>query len=95
MTAIICKNMGGLNLLDLYQVLVLLVTCSNRLGKVAGLLGRVENLIVEDREVESQTKPYGVRGLHVFLADLKCILVSLLRVVNCGWIMRQHHRLKK
>lgn len=57
---------------------------SNRLGEVAGLLGRVQNLIIEDGKVESQTKPDGVRGLHVFLADLKRVLVGLLRVVHCS-----------
>lgn len=56
----------------------------NRLGKVAGLLGRVQDLVVEDREVESQTKPDGVCGLHVFLADLKRILVGVLRVTDCS-----------
>ena len=79
----------------LLSVSTLLAMFSNRLGKVAGLLGRVEDLIVEDREVKSQTKPYGVRGLHFFLADLKCILVGFLRVVNCGCMKREQQRLIK
>lgn len=61
---------------------------SNRLGKVAGLLGRVQDLIVEDGEVESQTKSDGVRGLHVFLADLKRILVGTLRVTDRSCMKR-------
>lgn len=59
---------------------------SNRLGKVAGLLGRVQDLIVEDGEVESQAEPDWVCGLHVLLADLKCILVGLLRVFNRSYM---------
>lgn len=43
----------------------------HRLGQFAGLLGRVQDLIEEDREVEGQAQTDGVSGLHVALADVK------------------------
>lgn len=53
------------------------------LGQGAGLLRGVEDFIVEDREVECQAQPDGVRGLHVLLADVESVLVGLLRVLHC------------
>lgn len=50
----------------------------------AGLFRRVEDLVVEDREVESQAQADGVRGLHLLLADIESLLVRLLRVVHRG-----------
>ena len=35
------------------------------LGELASLLGRVEDLVVEDREVERQTEANWMRGLHL------------------------------
>lgn len=68
------------------------VTCCSRLraqrggthllGQSAGLLGRVEDFVVEDGEVEGQAEPDGVRRLHVLLADVEGLLVGLLRVVH-------------
>ena len=52
------------------------------LGKLAGLVGGVEDLVVEDGEVERQSQPDGVSWLHLPFADLKGVLVGLLRVVN-------------
>lgn len=52
------------------------------LGQRARLLWRVEDFIVEDREVESQAQPNGVCRLHVLLADVEGILVGLLRVLH-------------
>ena len=52
------------------------------LGKLAGLVGGVEDLVVEDGEVEGETQSDGVGGLHLPFADLKGVLVGLLRVVN-------------
>ena len=52
------------------------------LGQLAGLVGGVEDLVVEDGEVEGEPKPDGVGGLHLAFADLKRVLVRLLRVVN-------------
>ena len=48
------------------------------LGQLAGLVGGVEDLVVEDREVESQTESDRVSRLHLALADLKSVLVRLL-----------------
>ena len=48
------------------------------LGKLARLVGGVEDLVVEDREVESQTESDRVSRLHLALADLKSVLVRLL-----------------
>ena len=50
------------------------------LGELASLLGRVEDLIVEDGEVERQTEADGMRGLHLGLSNLEGLLVSLLRI---------------
>ena len=44
------------------------------LGQLAGLVGAVEDLVVEDREVEGEAEPDGVGGLHLGLADLKGVL---------------------
>lgn len=49
-------------------------------GQSAGLLGGVEDLIEEDREVESQPETDGVCGLHLLLTGVKSILVGVLRV---------------
>lgn len=35
-----------------------------RFGQLAGLLRRIENFVVEDRKVESQSQANGVGGLH-------------------------------
>ena len=48
------------------------------LGKLARLVGGVEDLVVEDREVESQTESDRVSRLHLALADLESVLVRLL-----------------
>ena len=52
------------------------------LCQLAGLVGGVEDLVVEDGEVEGETQPDGVGWLHLTFADLKRVLVGLLRVVN-------------
>lgn len=52
------------------------------LGQRAGLLGRVEDFVVEDGEVEGQAQPDGVCWLHVLLADVEGLLVGLLRVLH-------------
>ena len=51
-------------------------------GQWAGLLRRVEDLVVEHGEVEGQAQADGVCGIHLLLADVKRLLVSLLRVVD-------------
>ncbi len=40
------------------------------LGQVAGAVGRVEDLVVEDREVEGQTQADGVGGGQLGLGDI-------------------------
>ncbi len=56
--------------------------CTHQLGQSAGLLGRVEDFVVEDGEVEGQAQPDGVCWLHVLLADVEGLLVGLLRVLH-------------
>ena len=51
---------------------------------MASLLGRVEDLVIEDGEVERQTQADGMRGLHLGLSDLEGFLVGLLRIVQYG-----------
>ena len=52
------------------------------LGQLTGLLGRVEDLVVEDGEVERESEPDGVGRLHLALGDLERLLVRLLRVLQ-------------
>jgi hypothetical protein len=52
------------------------------LGEVAGLIGGVQDLIVEDREVEGQTQADGVRGRQLGLSNLGGGLVGLERLVG-------------
>jgi hypothetical protein len=49
----------------------------SKLGQVASLVGGVENLVVEDREVESQTQADGVGRGEVGLSNFGSGLVSL------------------
>jgi hypothetical protein len=44
------------------------------LGELTSLVGAVEDLVVEYGEVEGEAQPDGVGGLHLALADIKCIL---------------------
>ena len=44
------------------------------LGELAGLLWRVEDLVVEDGEVEREAEPDGVGGLHLALGNLEGLL---------------------
>jgi hypothetical protein len=50
---------------------------------VTSLIGRVKNLIVEDGEVECETKANGVRGCKIGGCNFGGSLVSLQRLV-CG-----------
>jgi hypothetical protein len=54
------------------------------LGEVASLVGRVQNLVVEDREVQSKSETDGVGRGEVSLGDLSGVLVSLERLVGGG-----------
>ena len=54
----------------------------SKLGQVASLVGRVEDLIVEDGEVKSQTQSNGVGGGEVGLSDFSSTLVSLKRSIS-------------
>ena len=51
-------------------------------GKMAGLIRGVQDLIVEDREVESETETDGVSGSKVGLSDFGCSLVRLKRLIR-------------
>lgn len=56
----------------------------NLFSQLASFVWRVQNLIVEDWEVEGQTQTDGMCWLHFTLANVKCILVSGLRVIDNG-----------
>jgi hypothetical protein len=51
---------------------------------VASLVGRVQNLVVEDREVQSESETDGVGRGEVSLGNLGGVLVSLERLVGGG-----------
>lgn len=52
------------------------------LGKVASLIRGVQNLIIEDREVEGETKTDWVGWSKVSLGNFGCVLVSLEGLVG-------------
>lgn len=52
------------------------------LGKMASLIGRIEDLVVEDREVECQAKTNGVGWSKVSGGDLGGCLVCFQRLVG-------------
>jgi len=54
------------------------------LGEVASLVGRVQDLVVEDREVQSESETDGVGRGEVSLGNLGGVLVSLERLVGRG-----------
>ena len=51
-------------------------------GQLASLVGRVEDLVVEDGEVKGKTKADGVSGGKVLGSDLSGGFVSLERLVS-------------
>jgi hypothetical protein len=51
---------------------------------VASLVGRVQNLVVEDREVKSESETDGVGRGEISLSNLGGVLVSLERLVGGG-----------
>jgi hypothetical protein len=55
-------------------------TTTNLLGKVASAVRRVQDLIVEDGKVQSQSKADGMSRGHLDLADVKCLLEILLLI---------------
>jgi hypothetical protein len=52
------------------------------LGKMAGLVRRAENLVVENGEVQGKTQADGVRRRQLSLGNLGGSLVSLERLVG-------------
>lgn len=52
------------------------------LGEVASLVRRIQNLVVEDREVKCETEADGVSRGKVSLGNLGGVLVSLERLVG-------------
>ena len=51
---------------------------------MAGLVGRVQDLVVEDREVQSESETDGVGRGEISLGNLGGVLVSLERLVGGG-----------
>ena len=51
---------------------------------MASLVGRVQDLVVEDREVQSESETDGVGRGEVSLSNLSGVLVSLERLVGGG-----------
>ena len=68
------------------------VRAANILGQLAGLLWRVEDLVEEDREVEGQAEADGVCGVHMGPADVKGLLVGLLRALYGFWKRERNRR---
>ena len=54
----------------------------NLFGQVARPVGRVDDLVVEDGEVEREPEADGVRRLHLGPRDVERVLVRLLRVIR-------------
>lgn len=52
------------------------------LGKMASLVRRVEDLVVEDREIEGKTKSDGVSRSKIGLSDFGGSLVSLQGLIG-------------
>lgn len=59
----------------------------NLFSQLASLVWRIQNLIIEDWEVKCKTQADWMCWLHFTLANVKCILVSGLGIVNNGWIV--------
>ena len=55
-----------------------------KLGQVAGLVGRVEDFVVEDGKVKSQSKTDGVGRSKICLSNLGGSLISLKRGIGGG-----------
>ena len=68
------------------------VRVADVLGQIAGLLWRVEDLVEEDREVEGQAEADGVCGVHLLPADVKGVLVGLLRALYGFWKRERNGR---
>ena len=62
------------------------------LGQIAGALGRVEDLVVENGEVERQAETDRMCGRHLSLGDLERLRVGLLRVVNNACSIQSSHK---
>jgi len=67
---------------------VLRVFAINLFSQLASFVWWVQNLIVEDWEVKGQTQTDGMCWLHFTLANVKCILVSGLRVIDNGCVCK-------
>lgn len=64
-------------------------------GQLASLFRWVDNFIVEDREVKSQAETDGMCGLHFFGADIQCLLVGLLWVIDDGFTKKNRQYIFK
>lgn len=58
---------------------------ADRFCQFTGFFRRVQDLVVEDREVKRQAQAYGMCGMHLLLAFIKCLLVRFLRAFNGRW----------
>ena len=48
--------------------------CTHLFRQLTRLVGAVEDFVIEDGKVESQTEADRVGRLHLVLADVKCVL---------------------
>lgn len=71
---------------DLFWFALLCFVCCfiNLFSQLASLVWRIQNLIIEDWEVKCKTQADWMCWLHFTLANVKCILVSGLGIVNNG-----------
>ena len=51
-------------------------------GQLAGLVWRVDDLVIKNGEVESKTEPDGVCRLHFWLCYVKCFLICFLWILD-------------
>ena len=69
------------------------VAFSNLLGQVTGPVWRVENLVVEDREVQCQSQSNRVSWLHLGSCYFERFLVRPLRVVHYAFVSFGRHNI--
>jgi len=64
-------------------------------GQLAGLVRRVQNLIIENREVQGQTQTDWVSGRKAGCSDVSGSLVGLKRLVSGGLALVTNGKLGK
>ena len=68
------------------------IKSADLLSQLAGVFWIVLDLIAEDGVVKCQAQADGMCGLHVCLADLKCVLVCFLCRFNDFWRQRKESK---